>query len=74
MRENEHDQPLDKADEDDLNLDDVTTSQQINNFEAEYEQEEEEKENSNEGPSNDNHAKSEQVANWIVENELNTCI
>ena len=46
----------------------------IDNLDDEYDLEEEEKETSNDGPTLDNHIKSEQVANWIVENELNTCI
>jgi hypothetical protein len=55
----------------------VTASQRLDNLEEEYdvEEEEEEKVAASEGPQLlENQLKSEQVANWIVENELNKCI
>jgi hypothetical protein len=63
-----------REEEDDWNLEDVTASQRLDNLEEEYDVEEEEKVASSEGPMVENHLKSEQVANWIVENELNKCI
>jgi hypothetical protein len=52
----------------------VTASQRLDNLEEEYDIEEEEKVASSDGPMLENQFKSEQVANWIVENELNQCI
>ena len=55
----------------------MTASQRLDNLEEEYdvEEEEEEKVTTSEGPQLlENQLKSEQVANWIVENELNKCI
>jgi hypothetical protein len=54
----------------------VTASQRLENLEEEYDvEEEEEKVATSEGPQLlENQLKSEQVANWIVENELNKCI
>jgi hypothetical protein len=54
----------------------VTASQRLDNLEEEYDvEEEEEKVATSEGPQLlENQLKSEQVANWIVENELNKCI
>jgi len=49
----------------------VTASQRLDNLEEEYDIEEEEKVASSDGPMLENQLKSEQVANWIVENELN---
>ena len=63
-----------EVDEDGWNLEDVTVSQRLDNLEEEYDVEEEEKVASSDGPNVENHLKSEQVANWIVENELNKCI
>jgi hypothetical protein len=54
----------------------VTASQRLDNLEEEYDvEEEEEKVATSEGPQLlENQLKSEQVANWIVESELNKCI
>ena len=53
----------------------MTASQRLDNLEEEYDVEEEEKVTTSEGPQLlENQLKSEQVANWIVENELNRCI
>ena len=54
----------------------MTASQRLENLEEEYDvEEEEEKVATSEGPQLlENQLKSEQVANWIVENELNKCI
>ena len=54
----------------------MTASQRLDNLEEEYDvEEEEEKVAASEGPQLlENQLKSEQVANWIVENELNRCI
>lgn len=54
----------------------MTASQRLDNLEEEYDvEEEEEKVATSEGPQLlENQLKSEQVANWIVENELNKCI
>ena len=56
----------------------MTASQRLDNLEEEYdvEEEEEEKVAASEGPQllENQQLKSEQVANWIVENELNKCI
>jgi hypothetical protein len=59
-----------QKDEDDWNLEDVTTSQRIANDAAEYDDEEEMKEGTSKrenGPTNEKEVSSEQVANWIVE-------
>ena len=53
---------------------DVTAGQRLDNLEEDYDVEEEEKDGSSDGPKLENHFMSEQVANWIVENELNKCI
>ena len=55
----------------------MTASQRLDNLEEEYDvEEEEEKVAASEGPQllENQQLKSEQVANWIVENELNKCI
>lgn len=59
-----------QKDEDDWNLEDVTTSQRIANDAGEYDDEEEMKEGTSKGengPTNEKEVSSEQVANWIVE-------